>query len=167
MERLSNSAVRRNRHPKYAAYHEAGHAVLADHFNVLEEVTLDPEPRTRFRDVDLDLSCCINYGGVLAQARYQRCSLLDAMLTGGGSDLGFINEVVASRVQLLRGTADELHASWREVARRILRSRWRAVQAVATNLLESGRLGRQRVRQIVADALAADEGTSAQVSEPT
>jgi hypothetical protein len=142
----------RDRSFKFAAYHEAGHAVLADSFGVLIEVRLEPTPVTRSTFSDQDVACCINYGGVLAQAKYQRRSALAICLTDGHQDLEYIGQVAAFRARALGWNLENEFAKWYKVARKILYSRWPAVRLVASSLLEKGHLDARRVRELVTSA---------------
>ncbi len=134
---------------KYPAYHEAGHAIIADYFDALIDVRLRPSPITSFHDCGVEINCYIQYGGVLAQARYQRRNIMLAMLVGGESDLEFIfaksNERAAESEQ---EDGSAIRTRWMKLARSILWSRWRAVEAVAAKLLRQD-LDALAVRRIV------------------
>ena len=134
---------------KYQAYHEAGHAVVADHYNLLRSVALKPKPVTRIKEGDDDLLCIIHYAGLLAQARYQRANRVAIHLTAAAADDDFIAEVIARRTYLPDDLKQELRRSWEKWARKILAGSWPAVRVVATALLAKGRLTAAEVRNLV------------------
>jgi hypothetical protein len=134
---------------KYAAYHEAGHAVLADYFDILLAVTLEPRPVTKFRHVNENLSCAVQYAGVLAQARYQRRSIALLTLTGGAEDQRFIVAEARHMAALTGQSEEEIRKKWRGMAANVVSARWSAVGAVAESLVINGRLSAQSVRKLV------------------
>jgi hypothetical protein len=132
---------------QYAAYHEAGHAVLADYFDVLEYVTIDECAVTQFRSYGYEIQGVILYAGMLAQARYERRSLLCVMMTGGARDRSQVNDVAALQAFIEHCELDKVRQRWRLAAREILLERWPMVQTVAELLMKKGRLTAEEVRQ--------------------
>jgi hypothetical protein len=136
---------------KYAAYHEAGHAILGDYFDVLLSVAISPGPVTEYIDCDLNITSSIQYAGVLAQARYERRNLAGLILSAGGQDFELIEKAAAQLETFLPFPPTTIMNRWRDTARSILRSRWPAVVAVATALMKDGRLDARVVRSMVAN----------------
>lgn len=133
--------------PTWVAYHEAGHAIVADYLGVLEWVQLDPEPETA-SDSDTEvMDGPILYAGPLAQARHQRASLSGVFLHSGRGDFRELMQLVS---QPSAGIPPEVRlGAYREIAHTILAARWPAVEAVAAALLERGYLMDDDVRGIV------------------
>ena len=141
------SGKRRSEPPAFVAYHEAGHAVVADYFGKLEWVRLWPEPAAAVSDCDESVYGSILYAGSLAQCRYQRRGLAGVFLSTGASDLKKLRELI-DRTAHVR-PPENLWRSFHWGAACVLSCRWPAVQAVAAALLERGRLTADEVRGIV------------------
>ncbi len=141
---------------KYVAHHEAGHAVVADYFDALVSVALEPEPRAQANDSDLHITLCIHYAGPLAQAKYQRRGLSCVWIAAGDKDLALImhRSTIVPPLQ----SPETLRSTCKKVARDILRSRWPVVQAVAAGLPEHGKFTARQVRSIVRKHLRVEPG---------
>ena len=138
-------------HKRWIAIHEVGHAVAADYYGVLAKVTIDDQTRASVQEVNVDTACCINLAGPLAQAKYQRRSLLGVYLATGAADLDFIYQ--HARLYVPLGIAEAQLDIWEAVARQLVLERWAAIQTVAERLLERGTLTATDVRGIVAKSL--------------
>jgi hypothetical protein len=142
--RIGANARRR----KFAAYHEAGHAVIADYFGVLEEVSIEGVEVTSFR-------CCpmqgiIIYAGIIAQARYQHRSLAYAAIKGGKVDLEQVYEMANNLALALEGQCEpaDFRKRWKKKARALLSQLWAMVKSVAELLMKEGRATAGQVRQL-------------------
>jgi hypothetical protein len=148
--------MERERIAKWVAFHEAGHAVLADYFDALESVALSQEQELAGHaivygsHIDDTIMAIVHWGGVLAQARYQKVRMEVAILTAGRRDMQFVRKAAARHPLFVfrSETQERIKESWRCEARQILSERWTAVKAVATALLEQRRLGKQAVRKL-------------------
>ena len=143
-------SLNRKRRYKYVAYHEAGHAVLADYFDLLESVSIDEDPpTTRFLDIDLAVSSTIHYAGILAQSKYQKRGSGGSWIFFGAHDFELINSNSLAVAEALSDSAGSVRAIWKSTARLLLNERWPTVEAVAAALLYRGSLTKRRVRSIV------------------
>jgi len=57
----------RPRRKRYVAFHEAGHAVVADHFGENFSVTIDDESRLDLESTHFAIACVVVWAGPLAQ----------------------------------------------------------------------------------------------------
>lgn len=144
---MMKSEVEREHTSDWAAYHEAGHAVVADYFDALEWVQIRPEPRTATITESNPAAGPVLYAGPLAQARCQRMGETTAFLFSGMDDFEELMQL-ASRHSHVTPPEDLLDV-YRDVARTILNARWAAVEAVAAALLKRGHLLDREVRSIV------------------
>lgn len=141
------SEVERENMSDWAAYHEAGHAVVADYFDVLGRVQLRPEPGTATVTESNPAAGPVLYAGPLAQARYQCTSVTSAFLFAGMDDFEELRQLVSRHSHVT--PPEELLQVYRDVAGTILTARWAAVERVAAALLERGHLQDSEVRSIV------------------
>jgi hypothetical protein len=139
--------------PAWAAYHEAGHAIVADYFDVLQSVQLTPEPGTAAGTGNNAAAGPVLYAGPLAQARCQRTSETTAFLCAGMDDFEKLMQLVSRHSHVV--PPEELLDVYRDVARTILNARWAAVEAVAAALRERGLLLAPEVRSIVREHTSA------------
>jgi hypothetical protein len=134
---------------KSTAYHEAGHAALADYYSVLMNVRLLPHAITYHYELDDFRAGCIAYGGVLAEARFQETPYLPILYAGGLSDRQKIWRKSATVAFYLKETPKETRKRFRKVARGVLNTRWAAVELIAFALLQRHFLTRHEVEKIV------------------
>ncbi|KKK97357.1 hypothetical protein LCGC14_2653550 [marine sediment metagenome] len=147
---------------KYAAYHEAGHAVLCHYLGRLAWVCMlvdqDPKrPPSYGGTLETRRDRCItDYGGVVAQAKYQRKGIEAALRTARESDdIRFINKEACEESSACLGrTADDIKAGWLARAREMVRQHWPAGEALAAALLARKKLNAYQVTEIIAKVTA-------------
>ena len=135
-----------SRRKRYVAFHEAGHAVVADFFGVGFVVSIGDEPKVSLETTYIAVACQVVFGGPLAQAKYQRRGLFDILITEGCCDMEYI-EAQAEMWDAL-GLKDTMRSGWKKGAQKVISERWDLVTAVAERLIECGTLTSEEVRTI-------------------
>jgi len=141
------STQTRTSRKKYVAFHEAGHAMIADWFAVDFTVTIDGASHIAFESPRSgEITSLIAYGGPLAQARYQKQGLLFILITCGIADMELIEEQAEAWAHV--GLKESKRSQWKEAAQSCLKKRWDLVEAIADQLMQRGTLTSRDLRQI-------------------
>ena len=131
-------ATKRSRRKRYVAFHEAGHAVVADWYAVDFTVTIDNGPHIALESTCIDIACRVMFAGPLAQAKYQKQGLLSILITDGACDMKYIETQAEMWGHPV--LKDIKRTEWKAAAKWLIAKRWDLVGAVAERLLECGTL---------------------------
>lgn len=145
-KRHTSSKGTGTRRKRYVAFHEAGHAVLADWYAVDFTATIDDVPHIALGSTYVEVACQVMFAGPLAQAKYQKQGLVHILITDGARDMQYIE--TQSKMWNDVGLKDLKRTQWKKGAQSVITKRWDLVVAVAERLLECGTLTSDEVRAI-------------------
>ena len=155
---------------RYAAYHEAGHAIVAHALGrEIVEVSIVPRDRDRGRRVSRDAlswrawtpderwhhAIAVLVAGVMAAGRASTAEIPESVVVGGAHDLEQAVEIVRLKGEPAGSSRYErVMEIGCPIAHEVLEARWPVVEALAQELLQHPRIRGARVIEIIQAELA-------------
>jgi len=140
---------------RWAAYHEAGHAVLTIvRMGVMPEIGVDDEGGGYSRPPREDALCrrCIerSLAGPLAEARARKKAEIDVLLDAGQPDFKKAMRDASIAAAEEGGNHLSILADATRIARRVIRDYWPAIERLAAAVFECGDMSREEVAHVAA-----------------